>query len=473
MRISFSFDVEDFMTPPEIGLDDLVKMLADVMTAEQVTGTFFLIGEKMRCLRNRGRQDVLESLRRHDVGSHVNMGSIHPTVTERMEHADWCDGVARMLADEVAGVREMTEILGAPVRSLARHGGSYSPQLVAALGKMSLPYINSPSRLPKHNITWYCNNLNFYGCYIPFQEDYFTLESFLKREKQFFALCEERKDDDWIGIFHSHPEKIKMTFFGCQNYYKGIYTPPEQCKIPEVRDDFNMEALRKHWTLHCSRLKADSRFTVKSFSQLAAEFGQQAASADTRELKILAQQAADAKMPFFTDRFTAAEIVDLLARAYLHRTQHGKLPSTLPRRDVMGPSQMPLSTPTARHLTPEALRRVALGVDTAIEFSGAVPSRIRSGEGTLGSMGEVGLGSALVALGRALTADKLDITVETCPVDPYPREGDGIVKEASEFKSWNPHRADLDMADILRHTALQSWTLKPAWPGEPTDDGNQ
>ncbi|MEI6424377.1 MAG: hypothetical protein WCP55_19325, partial [Lentisphaerota bacterium] len=79
MRVSFSFDVEDFMTPPEIGLDDLVKMLADVMTAEQVTGTFFLIGEKMRCLRNRGRQDVLESLRRHDVGSHVNMGSIHPT----------------------------------------------------------------------------------------------------------------------------------------------------------------------------------------------------------------------------------------------------------------------------------------------------------------------------------------------------------------------------------------------------------
>jgi hypothetical protein len=116
---------------------------------------------------------------------------------------------------------------------------------------------------------------------------------------------------------------------------------------------------------------------------------------------------------------------------------------------------------------------VALGIDTAIELSGSTPSRIRCGEGTLGSMGEVGLGSALVALGRALTADKLDITVEICPVDPYPREGDEIVEQAREFKSWNPHRADLDMADILRHTALQSWTLKPAWPSEPTDDGNQ
>lgn len=467
MRVSFSFDIEDYLTPPEIGLDDLLKMLADVMTEEQVTGTFFVIGEKMRCLRDRGRRDVLEALRRHDVGSHVNMGSIHPTVTERMEHADWCDGVARMLADEVGGIREMTEILGAPVRSLARHGGSYSPQLVAALGRMSLPYINSPARLPQHNITWYCNNLNFYGCYIAFQEDYFTLESFLEREKQFFALCEERKNDDWIGIFHSHPEKIKMTFFGCQNYYKGVFTPLDQCKIPEVRDDFSLDSLRRHWALHCGRLRDDPRFTIKSFSELAKEFGRQAAAADSRELSALARQAAEARAPFFTDRFSAAEIIDLLARAYLYRFRYGRMPESLPRRDVMGPSRVPLSTPTARRLAPEALRRVARGIDAAVEFSGAAPSRLRCGEGTLGSMGEVGLGSAMAALGQALTSDSLDIAVETYPVDPYPSEGDTIAAEALKFKRWNTHRADLDMADILRHTASQSWTLKPAWPDEP------
>ena len=216
MRVSFSFDTEDYITPEDVGLDDLLKMLADVMTEEQVTGTFFVIGEKMRCLRDRGRQDVLESLRRHDMGSHVNMGSIHPTVTERMERADWSDGMARMLADEAAGLQEISEVLGAPVRSLARHGGSYSPQLVAALGRMSAPYVNSPSELPGHNITWFCNNLNFRSCFVAFQESYFTRDAFLAAEQKFLAICEEQRNSDWVGIFHSHPCKIKMTFFGCK-----------------------------------------------------------------------------------------------------------------------------------------------------------------------------------------------------------------------------------------------------------------
>ncbi len=82
MRVSILFDTEDYITPPEVGLDDLVKMLAD----------------------------------------------------------------------EVGGILEMGEILGAPVSSFARHGGSYSPQLVTALGRLSRPYCHSPVRLPNHNI---------------------------------------------------------------------------------------------------------------------------------------------------------------------------------------------------------------------------------------------------------------------------------------------------------------------------------
>ena len=467
MRVSFSFDTEDYITPPEVGLDDLLKMLADVMTAEQVTGTFFVIGEKMRCLRDRGRRDVLESLRRHDVGSHVNMGSIHPTVTERMEHADWTDGVARMLADEVAGIEEMSEILGAPVRSFARHGGSYSPQLVAALGRLSLPYVNSPSELPGHPVTWFCNGLNFRSCSISFQDSYFTRESFLAMERKLFSLREELEDYPWIGIFHSHPCRIKMAGFGCRNYYNGVHTPPERWTFHDVREDFTFEGLRENFALHCARLREDPGFTVMSFSQLAEEFGRQAETAGTDEIEALARRAAEANAPFWTDRFSAAEITDLLARAYLHRARHGSLPESLPRRDALGPTQTPLANPTARRLNAEAMLRVARGVEIAVRLSRAMPSRLRCGEGTLGSMGEVGLGSAMVALGQALSSKDTDAAVETPPVAPYPPEGDDIADRARAFRTWNPHRRDLDMADITRLTALQSWTLKPAWPGEP------
>ena len=154
MRVTVLFDVEDYVTPPEGGLDDLLKMLAEVMTEEDVSGTFFVIGEKLRCLRDRGRDDVIAALARHDMGSHVNMGSIHPTVVERMEGADWADGVSRMAADELGGIEELSALAGRPLRSLARHGGSFSPQLVAALGRREVAYVYSPARLPGHNITW-------------------------------------------------------------------------------------------------------------------------------------------------------------------------------------------------------------------------------------------------------------------------------------------------------------------------------
>ena len=204
-----------------------------------------------------------------------------------------------------------------------------------------------------------------------------------------------------------------------------------------------------------------------SFSQLAEEFGRQAASAGADEIRALAQRAADEEAPFWTDRFSAAEIVDFLARAYFHRARNGRLPESLPRRDVLGPTQMPLSVPTARRLAPEAMRRVARGIDTAIGLSGMTPSCIRCGEGTLGSMGEIGLGSAMAALGQALASDDAQRTADTRPIAPYPADGDDIADRARDFRNWNPHRRDLDMADIVRLTALQSWTLKPAWPGEP------
>ena len=467
MRVSFSFDTEDYITPPEVGLDDLLKTLAETLTEAGLKGTFFLIGEKARCLRDRGRRDVIEALRRNDVGSHVNMGSIHPTVTERMERANWSDGVARMLADEAAGTREIAEIVGAPVRSLARHGGSYSPQLVAALGRMSVAYVNSPSELPGRPITWYCNALNFRPCCVSFQDSYFTRESFLAMEQRFFAEVEARRDCGWLGIFHSHPCRIKMTRFGCRNYYNGVYTPPEEWLVADVREDFTLDGLRENFAFHCRRLREDPRFTVMSFSELADEYGRQAEAAEAGEIGQLARRAAETDEPFWSDRFSAAEIVDLLARAYLHRSRRGSLPESLPRRDVVGPTQTPLAAPTARKLTAEALRRVARGVDTAVEFSGVAPSRIRCGEGTLGSMGEVGLGSAMAALGQALASTDAEATVETRVVAPYPPEGDAIADRARAFRNWNPHRRDLDMADILRLTALQSWTLKPAWPGEP------
>jgi peptidoglycan/xylan/chitin deacetylase (PgdA/CDA1 family) len=84
-----TFDTEDYVTPEAEGIDDIPKWLAETMTEEGVTGTFFVIGEKARSLESRGRHDVIAAMARHDIGSHTDLGSIHPTVTEKLEKAGW------------------------------------------------------------------------------------------------------------------------------------------------------------------------------------------------------------------------------------------------------------------------------------------------------------------------------------------------------------------------------------------------
>jgi hypothetical protein len=119
MLLVVNFDVEDYTTPASEGIDDIPKWLAEIMSEEGVTGTFNVIGEKARSLEKRGRRDVIEAMAKHDIGSHTNFGSIHPTVTEELEKADWDGGVRHMLDQETAGFKDLERIFGVPVATMA------------------------------------------------------------------------------------------------------------------------------------------------------------------------------------------------------------------------------------------------------------------------------------------------------------------------------------------------------------------
>ena len=155
------FDVEDYTSPESVGMDDIPKWEAEIMSEEGVTGTFFVIGEKARSLEKRGRTDVIQAMAKHDIGGHTNYGSIHPTITEILEKANWEDGKIKMLKNETAGFKDMERIFGQRPANLGRHGGSYGPQLLAALSEMNAGYVYSPIGLPGHNAVWFCNTLNF------------------------------------------------------------------------------------------------------------------------------------------------------------------------------------------------------------------------------------------------------------------------------------------------------------------------
>src|SRR5437764_3290670 len=73
------FDTEDYLLPAD---DDAAKRLAEMLTQKGVRATFKVVGEKARVLEKRGRIDVIEALKKHDIGYHSNFHSVHPTPSE-------------------------------------------------------------------------------------------------------------------------------------------------------------------------------------------------------------------------------------------------------------------------------------------------------------------------------------------------------------------------------------------------------
>ena len=246
--VSVVFDVEDYITPENEGIDDIPKWLAETMSEVGVTGTFFVIGEKARSLEKRGRQDVIAAMRLHDIGSHTNYGSIHPTVTELLEEADWESGVKTILENESAGFNDLERIFKVPVKTLARHGGSYGPQLVYALGEMGKGYIYSPVHLPGHNAVWFCNTLNFHGDYGNFDDSYYKDELF---NPIFDSLKINFSKDiygaDVISFFACHPTKVRSEQFWDFNFYEGANPDTSELKAPALRPAESMITARKNF----------------------------------------------------------------------------------------------------------------------------------------------------------------------------------------------------------------------------------
>ena len=347
-----TFDTEDYITPESEHIDDIPKWLAETMTEEGVTGTFFVIGEKARSLEKRGRRDVIAAMAKHDIGSHTNFGSIHPTVTEELEKAGWDDGVRLMLEQESAGIEELARIFGVPVTTLARHGGSYGPQLVAALGSLKAGYQGSPASLPGHDVVWFCNALNFSAQYAGFDDSYY-------RDDLFEPVFDKLKADfpessgprrSWLSS-RGHPTKIRAEEFWDLNFYYGKNTPPEEWRIPRLRPQETMATAQKNFRRMMRWLKGRDDIEITTYRALMDIYSGQKEQMTREDLRTIAAAALESKTLAPTADFSPAEAFAGLAEAITGYRADGQLPSGQPSVHPLGPMEMPPALPgdRARH----------------------------------------------------------------------------------------------------------------------------
>ena len=429
--VTVVFDVEDYISPVADSVDEIPLWLAETMTEVGVTGTFFVIGEKARSLEERGRQDVIEAIASHDIGSHTNLGSIHPTVTEILEYADWDQGVQAMLENESTGFEELERIFGVPVSTLARHGGSYGPQLVYALGQMGKGYVYSPVQLPGKHAVWFCNTLNFHGDYGAFDDVYYKDELFNpvfdSLKKNFISDIEGL---DMISFFACHPTKVRAEQFWDFNFYEGANPERDSLKPPALRPVESMLTARKPDFIN------------------------------RKDLLRIAEKIRSTKQVVYDDVYSPSEVFAALTQSLQEYEQSGKMPAKLQREAPLGPMEMPPEIVGTSMVSKEEVFELAAASRDVIRNQGHLPSQLLAGEGSIGTGSLLHLFSSVYI---GLAGKEKGDSYEVIRFDSYPKENEElIISEVEGYKDWIVHRTDLDMTHLAELTRMQLWTLKPA-----------
>src|SRR3989454_8388868 len=103
------FDTEDYILPQS---DDAAKRLAVFLSSQGIRATFKVVGEKARTLERRGRQDVIDALKKHEIGYHANWHSTQPSPAMYLSTLGWYDGVAEFDRREGPGLADLKRVFG-------------------------------------------------------------------------------------------------------------------------------------------------------------------------------------------------------------------------------------------------------------------------------------------------------------------------------------------------------------------------
>ena len=142
MRIILSFDTEDFTDPVS---NDVLGRICRALTERDVVATFGLVGQKARFIRDEGRDDVIDALKRHAIGYHSDNHFAFPDenhpqryVWRIVEQCGWDEAVDWLIKTEKRGLDDIEEIFGTRPTTMLRTCGDAVAQVLWAYRKLGL-----------------------------------------------------------------------------------------------------------------------------------------------------------------------------------------------------------------------------------------------------------------------------------------------------------------------------------------------
>lgn len=262
--IIFSFDTEDFTSSRAA---DGILYEANLFREEGVKGCFCVVGLLAKHLKEWGRQDVIDALSHHEIGTHTYGHTLHPMINEYTDIEDFYKAQNELIRQETLGVEYIKENLGVDrVWAACPPGNQKSYVAMYGYHKMGIPiYADTFCDTERGTGAYYCNI--FHANYT------FGIEWFLRdaTEEQIKEKLDELAKRE-RAVIYTHPNMIiKADFWDALNYHKENLVPfGEWIEAPDLDEAITKKVLDNMRKL-IRMIKADPRFRIITYSELAAE----------------------------------------------------------------------------------------------------------------------------------------------------------------------------------------------------------
>jgi hypothetical protein len=457
------FDTEDYILPAS---DDAALRVADFLTAEKVRGTFKVVGEKARTLERRSRKDVIEALRKHEIGYHSNWHSTQPSPAMYLNNLGWDEGVAEFDRREKPGFDDVKRIFGVAPSCYGQPGSSWGPQSFGAMRQWGMPvYLDAGSHVDlDQKPCYYCGLFNLYRLAHTIRANIHQPKEYKAAEERFLEARQKllAEGGGVVSIVYHPCEFVHNQFWDGANFTNGANPPREKWVLPKTKTPEESKAAYEVFENYVRFMKRfpDVRFVtateaVKIYRDKAKELAFTPA-----ELKAIAS-AVTADVSFQRRdgyALAASEIFELLNHYVARRDAKERGANIKLGATPLGPTGRIPGFVDATTTDLSQFQRTVADVEDYLEKHKRIPSAV-----WLGSVA-VPPEAYLNALAR-VTLELIDgkSPPENIPVKPAKLAAARYVSEdGPHLWGWVIFPKGFRASAMMDLAKQQAWTLKPA-----------
>lgn len=464
IHVIFQFDTEDFITPEA---DDILLNIISILDKFGVKGSFCLVAEKVRALEKRGRTDVLEALKRHDIGYHSNYHSMHPVISEYLKDKGWDEGVKEVKKREKPGLEYLKKMFGVKPSVFIQPGGSWAPETPYALKEMDVPVY--ADGIFQEEPVWFCGALCLrYAMNFPEHSTFADLNGLKSR---FDNIYNSKIAKGGILVIFMHPCMfVTEKFWDGVNFSHGRNPSPEEVAPAPLRRRKDVEESLQVFQFFLEFILEHQRVEVITYRDLPSLFQEpieRKLSLD--QIFVLSEKASKHNDWQVINKISISPsetlqlFIELIAR-YLGKNMEP--PEFIPIRFTLGPTFMPPENSSLSHMHIKDFLNASTFTKHFMEVYGRVPSAIKVNGVEFGpSLLLEAAAKAILHYSRQRSLPEI-IKLEGLSNVPEVAQRWNLLNRLKEQWKWMIFPSNFESKRIEELTLLQCWTIRPVIPAD-------